>query len=410
MPLTSSAAVTDPNRAKLILSSINWDFSTPFPAGRSGVRFFDCRKHHWFNASFVPEIPYSLIEVLTKPGATVYDPFAGIGTTVFQALALGRRPYATEICLVAVDFMKKLWTLFRAGITPSVSDDLRSIRKNFRPSQDYVSWPSSVLVEKLRPWFSSSTLNQVMYLSMCVRKSRNPAKAAMAIALSATLRSVCAQDEGGSSIADNVLPKSYQLAIKKDAISTFSRRLNRLVEDVNETRKNLTPDALGILSSAKPDSLIAELDVRITMDFPPDEAVDLVVTSPPYPNMTDYVTSQRLSYYLLGAEPESDVHNEIGARRRRHRVRSLDSYQDDMKQAIVTISRKLKKKGYACLVMPLYESDSEREKVVQQSLAYLPMNKLIPVHSVDRILPRQRRYQRYAPSLKRERIYIFRKA
>ena len=54
----------------------------------------------------------------------------------------------------------------------------------------------------------------------------------------------------------------------------------------------------------------------------PDNSVDLVITSPPYPNMTDYVTSQRLSYYFLGlglADKSrlKDLDLEIGPRIRR---------------------------------------------------------------------------------------------
>ena len=84
--------VTDILRAKSVLRSTNWSFRSRFYQQTGGLPLFDCRRHHWFPATFIPEIPFTLIEVLTKPGALVYDPFAGIGTTFFQACLLYTSP------------------------------------------------------------------------------------------------------------------------------------------------------------------------------------------------------------------------------------------------------------------------------------------------------------------------------
>jgi len=56
-----------------------------------------------------------------------------------------------------------------------------------------------------------------------------------------------------------------------------------------------------------------------------EESIDLIVTSPPYPNMTDYVTSQRLSYYYLNLELKEDLNSEIGARIKRFKKMLLKS-------------------------------------------------------------------------------------
>lgn len=104
--------VSDIYKAKAILKKVNWNFyqkATFFPYE---IAPFNCRKYHWFPATFVPEIPFTLIEVLTLSDAVVYDPFGGIGTTYFQALLLNRRPLATEICKVAIEYMRSLFILF----------------------------------------------------------------------------------------------------------------------------------------------------------------------------------------------------------------------------------------------------------------------------------------------------------
>ncbi len=45
-----------------------------------------------YRACFKPQLPRFFIEAFTEPGAGVYDPFAGRGTTLIEAALLGRRP------------------------------------------------------------------------------------------------------------------------------------------------------------------------------------------------------------------------------------------------------------------------------------------------------------------------------
>ena len=48
-------------------------------------------------AVFPPEIPHRLIKLFSFVGEKVLDPFAGIGTTALEAVALGRRGIAVEL-------------------------------------------------------------------------------------------------------------------------------------------------------------------------------------------------------------------------------------------------------------------------------------------------------------------------
>lgn len=48
-------------------------------------------------AVFPPEIPRRLIKLFSFVGETVLDPFAGVGTTAVEAVALGRRGIAVEL-------------------------------------------------------------------------------------------------------------------------------------------------------------------------------------------------------------------------------------------------------------------------------------------------------------------------
>jgi hypothetical protein len=50
-----------------------------------------------YRACFKPQLPEFFIARLTEPGQTVYDPFAGRGTTAVQAALMGRRPVGNDV-------------------------------------------------------------------------------------------------------------------------------------------------------------------------------------------------------------------------------------------------------------------------------------------------------------------------
>jgi len=385
---------------------------------------FDCRKHHWFPATFIPEIPFTLIEVLTQSSATVYDPFAGIGTTYFQALLLSRKPMATENCTVAVDFMKSLFVLFDPSLDfELIRNTVEQTIEGFDSQTDYVEKVRQdnsfeVLIDELQNWYHPNVLNQIAYLILEERYCPEPAtKAAIHIALSAILKKTSSQDRGWGCIADNVRPKKKQIDESNavDAIRIFRGHLNRLLQDVNEHLKYVSAEYPGLYAEVSRRETIFHADTRYFEGIR-DGSVDLVVTSPTYPNMTDYVTSQRLSYYWLGvnlADENQDLPREIGARRKRHVKNSIDQYLADMKMCNEILSRKIAEGGYVCFVMPEFGNSKPNDidrKVVTQQVVYDLSKHLVREKEFERVVPAGRRAQNIKwATLEREKIHIFRR-
>ncbi|RMF59983.1 MAG: site-specific DNA-methyltransferase [Calditrichaeota bacterium] len=50
-----------------------------------------------YRACFKPQLPRFFIQLLTKPGEVVYDPFSGRGTTILEAALLGRNVIANDV-------------------------------------------------------------------------------------------------------------------------------------------------------------------------------------------------------------------------------------------------------------------------------------------------------------------------
>ena len=405
-------------RALTVLSNIDWSFDTPLYSRADNRLLFDCRKHHWYPATFVPEIPYSLIEVLSTRGQVVYDPFGGIGTTVLQALVLGRKPYSIERCKVAVEYVRSVWRLLdRRTDIAAVRCALEKLRGRYDVGQGYVAELLKVDEEYgglLQHWFNEDTFNEVAFLILEERRQQvEVVRAAIRVALSATLKAVAAQDKGWGCIADNVRPKAEQLGKTRHALSRFARNSTVLLREIEAARCSMGEEALDFVGSVEIGDHVRHGDARTDRVLTAGN-VDLVVTSPPYPNMTDYATSQRLSYYLLGARPDEDFGSEIGARRRRTRSGALDAYGEDMRAALALVVEQMREGAYACLVMPTFAVDrvdnQRRRRVVDECLAALVEKGLTQVHRLERVLPvRRRHHNQHWTSLERETIHVYRR-
>ena len=405
-------------RAMALLSDIDWSFDTPLYSRTRNEFLFDCRKHHWYPATFIPEIPYSLIEVLSHPGQIVFDPFGGIGTTVLQGLVLGRKPYAIERCRVAVELLRSIWTLLdpHTEIT-GATDMLGRVLSQYDRNCSYGTELLEVDAEYgalLRPWFNSDTFNEVAFLILQRRLQQTEAvRLASQVALSATLKAVSAQDKGWGCIADNVLPKAEQLGKARGALKRFTRNYTVLLRTIHSTRGRMSKSALDFVASAEVTDHVIHGDSRSNSAVR-QPSIDLVVSSPPYPSMTDYATSQRLSYYLLGSKPEDDFRSEIGARRRRNRGDALEVYRQDMSVALRLVVDQMRPGGYACFVMPTFDVDRannlRRHRIVDECMMTLIHTGLTQVHQLERVLPTRRRHhnQRWT-SLERETIYVYQK-
>lgn len=75
-----------------------------------------------YPARFSPLFARAVIQAFTEPGDAVYDPFMGGGTTIVEAVALGRKAIGTDINSLAVFLSKVKTTLY-------TESDRRSIQK-----------------------------------------------------------------------------------------------------------------------------------------------------------------------------------------------------------------------------------------------------------------------------------------
>lgn len=390
------------------LNSINWNFDFTINYENDILHPFNCRKYYSYPATFIPEIPYALIDILSKKGDVILDPFGGIGTTFIQALILERAPYSFDINPVATTVCKTLYMLFNPLLDKNlIKNQLLQLCEEYDETKNYSIGLSSQRKE-LIGWFEKNTFNEVAFLFRQFDQVQDQIiKNVMKLILSSILVTLSSQNKGWAYIADNVKPKNDELK-NKQVFEHYKNSTNSLLNDIigHETSLPDTYKSYYQEISQSPrvfeDSLI-----NTTIN---SESIDLVITSPPYPRMIDYVKSQRLALNFFNKDFKNYIDKEIGARYRRSRHDSLTSYEDAIKEVNKKIVNLLKKEGYLCIVLPDYEANDTRKETIERIVENYITLGLTKVSEISRYIPSHKRTLSIQwATLVNERIYIFQK-
>ncbi|NPU65120.1 site-specific DNA-methyltransferase [Bradyrhizobium sp. 83012] len=322
------------------LKRINWDF--PLTGNVKG----SVQSIHWFPGNFIAQIPAALIHVLSSPGDVVLDPFAGSGTTGIEAVRLGRNAIVSDRMSVSSMIAAAKAALLSGAIDARFADDLLvALTFDQQCRSDSVGEKGEGSDEALRDWYSEDTLSQLRFLWKII-EAKGSRERDVLLALFSDVLFQCASTGGAPTrtgkkrrhhwgwVADNVLPKEK---IEHNAIELFRERLVTL-----PTQEFLLHRTSGTLAILQQDARCLSLR---------DSSVDLVVTSPPYVGMIDYVHANRLIYLWMGWPFKHERQAEIGARFRRKRKSAVDEYFSEMRAVRNEIVRVLKPGGFCALVL-----------------------------------------------------------
>lgn len=401
-----------------LLDSINWNFDFKNEYSYERTQPINCRKYFSYPATFIPEIPYTLIEMLSEQGDCILDPFGGIGTTFFQAIMQGREAYSIDNNLVANEINRSMAFAFDSNYElDKVQDRIAEFCNDYKEVTDYTQYMSDERIQ-LKDWYAEETYNQIAYL---INKYDGVQDVlgkleyhVFKVALADILTTASSQNGGWAYIADNVKPKKDKLKEKK-AIERFNFCVKRIVEDFLKYRKLLQKrgDALYLKSIQENHILnqnFLEADINDLKG-----KIDLVVTSPPYPKMIDYVKSQRLVYYLLNKEYQQNLEEEIGARYKRNKKGTLDQYLESMKVCNSKLAEAIKEKGYLCYILPDYTEESDkatdsRKRIINQLIEDCEHKGFYKEKEIHRYIPgTQRANNMKWASLKNEKICVFKR-
>ena len=233
---------------------------------------------------FPPALARYFVLNLSDPGATVFDPFSGRGTTILEALLCDRQGVASDAFEYAV-------VLSRAKAAPLTTDELETfLHAKLREADDVVVELDN---DDLRVFFSDHTLDQLVRLREVLRGDESR-EATFAKA------TICGVLHGPS--------KMFLSAPQKDQTSSTVEYVRRYLarHAIERPERDVLECALAKARRSGLDRLPSRTGVIHRSDSRAlpvaDASVDLIVTSPPYLAVLDYAWNNWLRLWWLGLD------------------------------------------------------------------------------------------------------------
>lgn len=306
------------------LRKADWAFTT------ADTRFLT-HDLHPYPAKFPPQIPGQLISALSLPGDLIFDPFGGSATTAVEAVRLRRRAISldanplsmllgrSKTARLDADAVGQLQSLqgvvdsyiaSSAGKDQNWSEGLRATHSSHIPS-----------IPNFDKWFCSAAAGELALLRHLIATlTSGDAENAALVAFSRIVTRVSNQDS-----------ETRYVAVPKDIRPGLT--LRAFIESLRSVLKKLdTARAVMLGASAK----FVQGDARIEIGKAVAPAsVDLIISSPPYPNATDYHLYHRFRLFWLGWDPRDFGAVEIGSHLK-HQRKGTDfrEYEQEMTQVL----------------------------------------------------------------------------
>lgn len=368
------------------LRKIDWDF-----AGSQSESPFSAL--HWYPARFASQLPATLIGLLSEPGQVVVDPFVGSGTTLVEAQRLCRKSIGMDLNPVACAIAKAKTLPLPASKISTITQALRqdAISRVVDLKTETVIVPPTVQSK----WYTATVRRDLAKLWYLVQAYRGNHRTLAQAAFSAVLLPVCRETRHWGYVCDNSSPIDNHGG---DVLGRYCEVLNRLAEAYQERDAEIIARRSSIEQIEHSEVICG--DARKELDRLNPRSIDLVVTSPPYFGVSDYVKAQRLSMEWFDYDIEPLRQNEIGARSKRHRLTAVADYTAEMAQVFDRVRRCLKPEA-ACVV--IIGESATRESVLLALLKSLHDVGLKLRLNLNRRVSSQRRQ---APSIVGEHILL----
>jgi hypothetical protein len=250
-----------------------------------------------YRACFKPQLPRFFIERLTTPGAAVYDPFSGRGTTALEAALLGRVP-------VACDINPLSRILLEARLDPpavsAIIARLRTIpwRDPGEVRRDLLVFyhPATLAeISALRRYLlardADGRLDQVdRWLRMvAVNRLTGHSPGFFSVYTLPPNQAVSIESQG------KINAERGQTPARKDVARLIARKSKALLADLSEGTWRVLREA-GSRALLLTDHAARTPAIR-------SGSIDLVVTSPPFLDVVNYAADNWLRCWFCGIDP-----------------------------------------------------------------------------------------------------------
>lgn len=278
-----------------------------------------------YRASFKPELPAFFIENYTNIGDVVYDPFGGRGTTAIESSILHRNSIINDINPL-------LLYMAKGRIVPPHFQEVEERIANLPLEKEFVltDWEK----ENLLPFFNIKTLFQILSLREYFfnKEMDNIDYFIISVALSR----LTGHSKGFFSVY--TLPPNQ--AVRPNRQLLINEKYSNDLEEVKSVKEILLKKSKSLLRERADYSddtycQFLNCDSRDTPDIK-DSSVDLVVTSPPFVNVIDYVGDNWLRNWFI---------DELVTKEDIVQTPNIEEWNDFIKESLLELKRVVKKGG-----------------------------------------------------------------
>jgi len=294
---------------------------------------------HPYPGSFIPPIPNKIIKkhFHDEGQQQILDNFMGHGTTLVEALKLGKRS-------IGIDLNPLAYLLAKVKITPIPFDKLREEINKInellniqlkRLDNQKIIIPSESEINK---WYEKRVKLELGSINWYINTQihEEDIKDFFKIAFSNTVVEASGRDY--NFITDNMPLETPKYFPVQEIFNFHLNRMFKLFYDFHSSIRKYV-ECRPVLGDSR------------DLSFIPSESVDLAITSPPYLNGLDYLKMHRLTFYWLNIPFKDKITMEIGSRSKRGRKDMIIEYKLNMKRCMNEVFRVLKTGGYYYMVI-----------------------------------------------------------
>ncbi len=307
-----------------------------------------------YRACFKPQLPRFFIDLLTRKGDVVYDPFSGRGTTIIEAGLSGRNVIANDAN-----------PLSRIMTEPRFSPpDIAAVGKRL----SVIPRDSEGATIDLSMFYHPDTEKEIVALRNYILKKKEDCRDDMVdrwIAMVATNR-LTGHSKGFFSVY--TLPPNQAVSQQSQRRINLKRQQAPEYRDTHKIILDKTKSLLRTLSDAERKNLnlagkkarLLTGDARKTPDIP-DASVQLTVTSPPFLDVVQYREDNWLRCWFCG-------HNEEVIGKQITMARTLDEWTGVMASVFRELYRITRRGGYVA-----FEVGEVRKRTIRLEEHVVPL-------------------------------------
>ncbi len=344
LPQTESIQFEAVQRVIEIFHSVDWSFS-------DNCTSYLSHDLHPYPAKFVPQLPAQVIQLLSSRGELVWDPFGGSGTTAVEALLNDRCCISTDINPLGAIIGRAKTTSLRffeedelkkfIGKLEFYNSSLSFLKEYFDTHQEELEAeiPSIPNIEK---WFCNTVICELAYIKRMI-KTELKSDAAITVALASLSKIITKVSNQESETCYRAIGRNSAMG---ETISIYLHNLRENFAKVKVIGQLLEHRSARFITVNVMDDIVgAQKTIR-------ENEVDLVVTSPPYPNAFDYHLYHRFRIFWLGGNPVEMGKVEIGSHLKYQRNKnSFDTFEEELTPVLSNCFRALKPGRYAVFVL-----------------------------------------------------------